>query len=47
MAYHFSYSEEDTYDIPEETMNFLKELNVEVPDSEIKKVDNYTIIKEL
>ncbi|MGM9846322.1 MAG: hypothetical protein ACI31F_00040 [Muribaculaceae bacterium] len=47
MAYHFSYSEDDTYDIPEETMNFLKELNVEVPSSEIKKVDDYTIIKEL
>lgn len=47
MAYHFSYSEEDTYDIPEETMNFLKELNIEVPSSEIKKVDDYTIIKEL
>ena len=47
MAYHFSYSEDDTYDIPEETMNFLKELNVEVPNSEIKKVDDYTIIKEL
>ena len=47
MAYHFKDSEDDTYNIPEETMNFLKELNVEVPSREIKKIDEYTIIKEL